>query len=352
MTTNPTDDPAPDSELRDRIFHIVLTAQQAEQNHGNTVTIAEWARDEIMPVIELVSKQARFWADHFHEVEKANRDALGAHHKPGYTVAELITALVGNVARLTRQRDEAQGALMAINDTLGLPAEALDDPARIGRALREALASRPAIPADAERQMYEALGDVPTHRADDGKRMGSIQRIRALAEKAVEVARSWSALVSGSDTTEEFREPRTWSAGDPEPPADVQHVRAANSQVFTRRTFWQPGIGALLHWSDVADRAGQLTEFRPSVSSGGDTDTMNVPSRSRPTVEHWITEDGHRLREHEGKLWYWGHPDASGSMDWYEDAFPDLDAVRRQGHALTLVPASSVGDTTEDGGQP
>jgi hypothetical protein len=40
---------------------------------------------------------ARFWADHFDEVQKANRQALGEHHKPGHTVAELITALVGQV---------------------------------------------------------------------------------------------------------------------------------------------------------------------------------------------------------------------------------------------------------------
>jgi predicted secreted protein len=43
--------------------------------------------------------QARFWADHFAEIDKANRDALGAHHKPGHSVAELITALVGELDR-------------------------------------------------------------------------------------------------------------------------------------------------------------------------------------------------------------------------------------------------------------
>lgn len=59
-------------------------------------------------------RNARFWAGHFAEVEKANRDALGAHHKAGHTVAELITALVG-------ERDEAREHLDKVRQALQTP---------------------------------------------------------------------------------------------------------------------------------------------------------------------------------------------------------------------------------------
>lgn len=100
---------------------------------------------------------------------------------------------------------------------------------------------------------------------------------------------------------------------------------------------------------DCAAEARELLARWLAPVSGSDTTAS--PVRSTPTVEHWITEDGHRLREHQGKLWYWGHPDSSGNMAWFEEAFPDLDAVRRQGHTLTLVPARAGGDTTEVPGE-
>jgi hypothetical protein len=71
--------------------------------------------------------QARFWADHFAEVEKVDRDALGAHRKPGHSVAELITAVAQELGREKRcyqtafeGREHAWDQLKRISDVMGV----------------------------------------------------------------------------------------------------------------------------------------------------------------------------------------------------------------------------------------
>lgn len=130
-----------------------------------------------------------------HEIPLIEVDANGYEVTQLHAPTREDTGLVGEVARLTRERDEAQGALMAINDTLGLPAEALDDPERIGRALREALASRPAIPADAEDLAWSACMD-----DDKFNRLTSDQILEVIRRTLKAVT---AATVSGSDTTED-----------------------------------------------------------------------------------------------------------------------------------------------------
>jgi hypothetical protein len=267
-----------DGDLRERLAEQLRIEWDYQEVNSACYRAVDEALRLLGPELQRVAKlaeangnQARFWSDHFDEVEKANRDALGAHHKPGYSVAELITALVAEVGQLTN-------ALSVANRTLVTE--------------RKEAASRPAITADAVHPLRDL--DVLAYR------LGLTQTI---ADDGREVERLSEAL----------------------------KATAVKSS----------GCGKL-DWCDACNRH---VPHGSAPVSGSDTGITRVP-----TGEHWITEEGHRLREHKGKLWYWGHPDASGNMAWYEDAFPDLDAVRRQGHELTLVPARSVRDTSEDGG--
>lgn len=77
--------------------------------------------------VDANGRNARFWADQFAEIEKANRDALGAHHKPGHSVAELITAVVGELDREKKcyataydGREHAWGELERISKLMGV----------------------------------------------------------------------------------------------------------------------------------------------------------------------------------------------------------------------------------------
>jgi hypothetical protein len=130
-------DTAVDSDLRERLVDAVLdvlaeesiaTQQEGSQRLADVMlAMVQPALERLTKLAEANGNQARFWADHFHEVEKANRDALGAHHKPGYTVAELITALVGDLDREKRcyqtafeGREHAWEQLECISELMGV----------------------------------------------------------------------------------------------------------------------------------------------------------------------------------------------------------------------------------------
>lgn len=125
-------------------------------------------------------------------------ETLGA--SAGASNADLIAA----VARLARERDEAQADREAarrerdemreqrdmVKVELGL--ERLKTQGALDAAERWCReASRPAIPADAEEQFYNAILAVP----------GSNSSTVGFAKACAVVARSWSAPVSGPDTT-------------------------------------------------------------------------------------------------------------------------------------------------------
>jgi hypothetical protein len=76
--------------------HAAIAAAQAALQR-----VTKWANGN--------GAQARFWADHFQEVQAANRRALGARHQRGYPVAELIAAVVAELSDYERQYAE-QGA--------------------------------------------------------------------------------------------------------------------------------------------------------------------------------------------------------------------------------------------------
>jgi hypothetical protein len=67
----------------------------------------------LQKLAEANGRNARYWGDEYEALDRASRQALGEHHKPGHTLPELITTLVGRVDRLTSERNEAQGALTA-----------------------------------------------------------------------------------------------------------------------------------------------------------------------------------------------------------------------------------------------
>jgi hypothetical protein len=104
MTNNSADEPTPQFDpLADAdrdVFELRYDLQQAS---------AEVER--LSKLAEANGQQARFWADHFAEVEKANRDALGAHHKSGHSVAELIAALVDELAEVREHLDKVRQGL-------------------------------------------------------------------------------------------------------------------------------------------------------------------------------------------------------------------------------------------------
>lgn len=123
--------------LRERVIDkasdVLADAAVATQDEGSE-RLADAMLAVVQPELERLTKladanggQARFWANHFAEIEKANRDALGAHHKPGYRVDELITALVGELDREKKcystaydGREHAWGELERISKLMGV----------------------------------------------------------------------------------------------------------------------------------------------------------------------------------------------------------------------------------------
>jgi hypothetical protein len=241
--TAPQFDPLSDED-RD-VFELRYDLQQAQAEIERLTKLAE-----------ANGGQARFWADHFAEIDKANLDALGAHHKPGHSVAELIAALVGELAearefgndamdkaqeiakwvegygklsadnkRLTRERDEARAEAAGNEATLDTVNRRLAEALHLDEVpLDEMLFMVGNIADELHRSVqrvaetglrYEKLGRIPAGRhrltieveVDDHGRIvqhldvpGGVN-IAGFWGSAKTLIESVSAPVSGSDTT-------------------------------------------------------------------------------------------------------------------------------------------------------
>jgi len=112
---------------------------------------------------EANARNARFWADHFAEIEAANRAALGPHHQPGHTVAELITALVGQLDQIKHQRDSLQPD---VNTVRSMIADHVGEPMPSDVTTRQAVQSVLDEIADLKEQRAEIDAEADAVHAD------------------------------------------------------------------------------------------------------------------------------------------------------------------------------------------
>lgn len=90
--------PAADPADARVLHHVEVTGWQEVELPPGVAEVVRAVLERESKLAAANGQNARFWADHFDEVQQANRQALGEHHKPGHTVAELITKLVKRVA--------------------------------------------------------------------------------------------------------------------------------------------------------------------------------------------------------------------------------------------------------------
>lgn len=184
MSTEPTDDAAEVQRLREELDGLADMGRKARDHYTGQIELlhraildwggypveAEWPGNKAAIAAaeavfrrdtyqnSVVSAQARFWADHFVEVDRANHRALGAYDRTGYTVAELIADVVNQLGQVTHQRDSLRDDVETIR---GLVAAHVGEPVPSDVTTREAVQTLLDEIADLKRQLADAGEESP-----------------------------------------------------------------------------------------------------------------------------------------------------------------------------------------------
>lgn len=278
--------PATDGGLRERIFHIVLTAQHAEQNHGNTVTIAEWARDQIMPELERQAAEVARLTRERDEAQRAVEQELKNRDEAVEWADELALAIapVEMIGEHTSSNEPWRNALEIAESRPAISADAEVRPGAVDH-IRPVKAS--ALRAEVEVSVRASDGTTRAYVREWGIKGGCRQVGLILTdEKRAELVARLSAPVSGSDTTGDG--PNSWHVGD-DPGADRALLLDAAEYVINGR---HASLGALQRNIRVSfAKAGQLLDLLETWGVVGPADG----SKARSVLV--LKEDLHGLVE-------------------------------------------------------